>query len=211
MNYQDFQNALINTENRWRDYRNEITNAFAIIVNSFSKYLNLPDSNRLLKYTPPDRTKYKENTNYTIHGAIKLEDDGWATLGLLLLLERDKNTHPKRKYIFNFQLKKKNEKWLLKGFKDGPEIEINTICWRSLFQFLFFKGAKASKSWGRELKREGGMEFKDVKAFFSSILRGAAVFPNFYTIFKTCIIFEGGRGAESLKLWQIASIEFINN
>jgi len=126
MKYIELQEAFNNKRDKWNNYQSELVNSFSKIINSFIAYLDIQEPNRLIKLTPIDRSKSKDGSNYTVMGAMNFEDNGWASLGLILTLERSKNSYQKTDYIFNFFLKKKDSIWLIKGFRDGPEIELSS-------------------------------------------------------------------------------------
>lgn len=48
-----------------------------------------------------------QNKNYTILGAMKLEDDGFWSLGVSILIYITKNTFPQSKLLINFYFKEK--------------------------------------------------------------------------------------------------------
>ncbi len=136
MDYKDLQKALNEVEENWRNYRDKVVETFRSIVTGFARYLKLEYPTKLLQYCPPDLEDYKENTAYTIHGALKFEENGWASLYILLILKEDTNVFPKKRYLLQFMIKQKKGKWLAKGFKDGPILVLNDpITDNDLLQF----------------------------------------------------------------------------
>ncbi len=148
MKYNEIAKSWDELRLRFRDYHHEVSLLFSQIYNEFVKYLDIPRKEDLLELSPKfdkilrivplgeDLAK-SEKSNYTPHGAVELQDDGWATGGIIFLLEKGPQTYPKKRYIFTFFMKKKDSKWLVKWEMDGNEYTFDNPPTQSQFISFF--------------------------------------------------------------------------
>ena len=125
MSYKDLIDAWDHSRKEWQEYRVEASSIFAQITRAIRNYFAFPNPESQLKTIPLSDDKRKENMMYTIMGALNFEDDGWTSMGLLIVLEKENMISPKDAYKLGVFIKKASDIWLVKCPQDSTPIEIS--------------------------------------------------------------------------------------
>lgn len=123
MNYQEIVGLWKQGRENWHDYELKVGAVAQRIYNFFCLKLELQDDNkeRYLKLLPPtekDDEKIR-TTSWSAPGCVEFQDDGWSTVGLLLLLERSETSWPKNQYRFYLNIRYNGTDWKVKIAEDG--------------------------------------------------------------------------------------------
>ena len=125
MNYSDLVQFWDEGRKKWRDYEFEVGKIAASIHKYFLDKLEINTEEKreyllLIPLKEKDNEKLR-TTWYAPYVCVEFLDKGWANVGLLLLLEKDKRAWPKKQFLFTLSIKKQKDNWLLKIADDGTE------------------------------------------------------------------------------------------
>jgi hypothetical protein len=129
MTYEEIIKLWSDSKSQWRNYEFAVGGIGGQIYSFLREELNVKGekSRRVIKMIPPnekDDDKLR-NTEYAPFACVEFKDDGWAEVGIILLLEYDENSWPKQQYRFVFKIKRTSENWLVQAAKDGPELKLS--------------------------------------------------------------------------------------
>lgn len=119
MDYKEIVDLWEQGRSNWRDYEFEVGRIGNLIFQFFEYKLGIEEINKnekyLKKYPEKDSDSEKlETTLYSAPGCVEFKKNGWATFCLRLLVEINENTWPKNRFTFTLNIKKADNKWLVK-------------------------------------------------------------------------------------------------
>ena len=105
-----------------------------------------------LKETDSEKLR---TTLYAPYACVEFVEQGWANVGLLLLIEKNKYTWPKKQFLFTLSIKKQKEEWLLRISENGKEHHIKVGCkhedldplWNEFVDILEFQTVNQLENW----------------------------------------------------------------
>lgn len=112
--YNEFIKYWLDGQKKWDDYKDDVRFFVGRIWRFFVNQLELEDRNYLKTYNLSDDPDVIEKKQYLPNEEIEITGNGWAKIGLRLLLERSQNSFPKVQYLFTLSIKKENNRWQVK-------------------------------------------------------------------------------------------------
>ena len=157
--YKEIVKYWLDGQKKWNDYKDDVHLLFGQIWRFFVRKLVLKDENYLKPYNPLDNPDVIEKKQYRIHEEIEISENGWANIGLRLLLERCQNSFPKVQYLFTLSIKKGNDHWQVKfsnsskvhSFRGVDKIENDTndysLIWNEFVELYKDQTINNSENW----------------------------------------------------------------
>lgn len=126
---------------KWREYEFEVGKVAAFILDFFRKKLELKTKEEerfLLLFPLKEKDGEKIRTTwYAPFACVEFIESGWANVGLMLLLQVDENTWPKKQFVFKILIKKQENIWLVKIAENGTEHKLKEDSQENDLESLF--------------------------------------------------------------------------
>ncbi len=120
--YKELVSYWLDGKAKWDKYKDDVQYYATGIRNYFLEQMNIDDAHYLKLYNPKDTdSNVIEGKIYRLEDIVDISDDGWAKIGMRLLLERDKNSYPKVQFLFTIKIKITGEKWIVKLSETSTE------------------------------------------------------------------------------------------
>jgi len=159
MNYSDLVQLWNKGREKWRDYEFEVGKIASFVHKYFLDKLEI-NTEEKQKYLLLIPLKEKDNeklrtTWYAPYACVEFVEKGWANVGLLLLIEINENTWPKKQFLFTLSIKRSDDKWLVKIAEDGIEHIISSDfkneelepLWEEFVSLLKFQTIDQLENW----------------------------------------------------------------
>lgn len=120
--YKELVSYWLDGQKKWDKYKDDVQFYATGIRNYFLKQLNIDDANYLKLFNPKDTdSKIIEEKLYRLEEIIDFAEDGWAKIGIRLLLERNRDSFPKVQYIFSIAIKIIDKQWIVKLYDSSKQ------------------------------------------------------------------------------------------
>jgi hypothetical protein len=124
MTYEEIIKLWKKNQDHWEEYKFAVGAIGSFIHSYLIEHLsiNRENSEHIFKMIPPNEKDEKtiRNNLFTPYDCVELKDDGWAEIGLILLLEYDENAWPKQLCRFIVSIRKTHENWNVKIGRESP-------------------------------------------------------------------------------------------
>jgi len=159
MNYTELVQLWDKGRKKWLDYGFEVGGVASFVHNYFLDKLeiNTEEKKKYLLLIPLKETDSEKlrTTLYAPYACVEFVEQGWANVGLLLLIEKNKYTWPKKQFLFTLSIKKQKEEWLLRISENGKEHHIKVGCkhedldplWNEFVDILEFQTVNQLENW----------------------------------------------------------------
>lgn len=127
MEYKELVQMWEDGRRKWEKYKWAVGGIAAFIENEFRDRLNITDENiiRLFPESESDEQKLNSMT-YAPYACVEFKDEGWSSVGLIILLEKNKNTWPKSNYKFYMNIKRLHDgNWNVRLAEDGKTYTVS--------------------------------------------------------------------------------------
>jgi len=119
--YEELGRAFGASRHAFGDYRAECTKFAGAFLRGFADYIEC-DPNRAFNFIPL-KEPVKDDTTYTIPGAMHLDDDTYWHLGVLFCVYEKPNIDPPNQVLMRLKIKHLDDTYLVQ-IGDGQEYQI---------------------------------------------------------------------------------------
>lgn len=127
MDYKELVEMWGEGRKKWQEYSWAVGEVADFILQGFMRRLNISDERIIRLFPESESDEHKiDTTMYSPYACVEFKDNGWSTVGLVILLEKNKQSWPKSNYKFYIKIKRLPEgKWNVVLTEDGKIFTIS--------------------------------------------------------------------------------------